>query len=340
MKPYEELTPAGKKRRLRILALLALEHYEIQITSLEYYMEQTNIFFSLTDNNGKKYALKIFREETTTLQDNLAEIFLLDEVKKNSELTIPNVIKTRDNQSIVVISSPFFDTPKRVAIYSWLDGVLFVNNETPERFYNLGAAVAKLHIATEHTAIPSDMNLRRWDNIFYFNGGKTVYKEKQYKHIIDDNFLKVMDFIVPYLNSRLEQYYRNSNLQIIHGDLNPWNVLINDEEIRFIDFEDNIIGLPFHDFGVMLFYYKYSNRLNYSEICEHFYKGYSSVKHLPAFTEYDIDLLITARFVNFFNIVLMLNRNAQEFCLTRIKRVEEFIAKYAEEEYEKYLKSL
>jgi|GEM_PF-477363 len=339
MKPYNELTSIGKKRRLTKLVRLALAKYDIDLKSLKYYLEETNIFYRLSDINGKKYTLKIFREESTTLEDNLAEVFFLDEVKKNSDIVVPTVIKSKDGESIVVITSEYFDTPKRIALYEWVEGRLFADCTTMERFYSLGKATAKLHIATENTNIPSNLNIKKWDKVFYFADEEIVYKNEKYQDFLDDNFYNAMDFIVPYLNKCLAKHYVNTKIQLLHGDLNPWNVLVHKEEIRFIDFEDNILGIPLHDIAIMLFYYRHSKNYDYYEVRNHFLKGYRSIKELPQFTDYDMDVLIIARLVNFLNYVLVIEEDEEEYCKKWIKSVEEFIKRYANDEYITFLGS-
>lgn len=54
-------------------------------------MEEINIFYKLVDDNNAKYALKIFQEESITIEDNLANVFFIGEVKKNSGIIVLSV---------------------------------------------------------------------------------------------------------------------------------------------------------------------------------------------------------------------------------------------------------
>ncbi|MCK5130290.1 MAG: hypothetical protein KAQ68_10575 [Clostridiales bacterium] len=52
MKLYNELTPAGIKRRFRKVAELALLQYDIRYSTVEFYTEDTNVFFKVFGTDG------------------------------------------------------------------------------------------------------------------------------------------------------------------------------------------------------------------------------------------------------------------------------------------------
>lgn len=336
MKQYSELTKLGKIRRLRKVVLLALEKYDIDVNKFEYLTEATNIFFKLTDKNGIRFAIKIFQEESSKIEDNLAEVYFIKQVQKNSDIIVPNVVKSKDNEYIISIDSKYTDITKRIAIYEWIEGYDLDGHESNERFYQLGQMCAKLHNATKSLTLPNNIHPKKWDKVFYYRDEKPVYKEKKYQQFLNDNYHKVMDFIIPYLNNKLNEFYDNVQPQLIHADLNPFNVKILKDEMRIIDFEEAMYGTPLQDFSIMLFYYRYDKNFNYEEVKKYFFDGYSSINQLPIFSEYDIELFINARTANFLNYALLIFDNPTEYVNRNIPRVEAFIEKYAKKEYELY----
>ena len=48
MKPYSELSRAGKLRRLRELAIEALSHYELKSPEVAYHGFETNLLYRVT----------------------------------------------------------------------------------------------------------------------------------------------------------------------------------------------------------------------------------------------------------------------------------------------------
>lgn len=328
MKPYESLTPTGIKRRLRKVAELAVEQYALKIESISFLDEATNVFFKLTDTNGEKYALKLFQEESSTIDDNLAEVFFIDTVKTNSDIEIPEVVPAEDGREVIVIESPYTPTAKRVAVYKWLEGDDLDGKESAERFFKLGAMTAKLHQATADTTIPGDLSPKRWDKVFYYNGEVPVYKEERYQKYLSEKYHQLMDGIIPYLNEKLVSYYDSAKPQLIHADLNPWNVKVHEEELRLLDFEEAMLGMPVHDFAIMLFYYRHDENFVYEDVKKAFFDGYTSLKPLPQFSEFDLELLMTARRVNFLNYILQVSEDPKTYIEKNLPRVEAFLEDY------------
>lgn len=328
MKPYSELTPKGIKRRLRKVIELALLEYDIEYNKIEYFIEETNIFYKVYGSDGTVYGLKICQDESSTIEDSLAEIFILNTVKNNSDIVIPTVIKSKSHKGVTIINSKYTDAPKRIIIYKWLDGLLFDGNETNELFYLLGQTMAKLHVATQGTQIPQNISPKKWDKIFYFTDEEIVYNKDEYMDKISVNARKLLDNIIPFLDKELAKYYTVNTPQLIHGDINPWNVLLHNEELCLIDFEDVAYGYPLHDLAIALFYYKYNKNFDYNTVKKNIFAGYSSIIDLPTFTEYDIDLLIVARRVNFINYIMVIDENPKQYIERSIKRVIDFIDMY------------
>ena len=68
MKNWNDLTEQGQVRRLRKLALLALEKYDVDVASLRLIAVHTNTLFRVNSQDGKKYALRISTPGEHTLR--------------------------------------------------------------------------------------------------------------------------------------------------------------------------------------------------------------------------------------------------------------------------------
>ena len=97
----------------------------------------------------------------------------------------------------------------------------------------MSLAVAKLH-----TALKTHPNQNKWRN-------KTIIKFQDLKIIeklILENRLKIAKYgeIIKNILTQysVDEIINESNYHILHGDLNPGNILINNEKIYFSDFED------------------------------------------------------------------------------------------------------
>jgi Ser/Thr protein kinase RdoA (MazF antagonist) len=328
MKKYDELTEIGKKRRMHKVACKALEQYDIDAKSVGYLDEGTNMFFKVVDHSGKKYAMKICQEESSKEEDNLAEIFLLEEVKKNSDILIPEIVYNNGGCGVSKVKYEDSDVDKRALLYEWVEGREIDGREDDGYFFGLGQIMAKLHSATENTDIPENIEPKKWDKVFYYRDEEPVYKQGRYQKFLDSKYHEVMDFIIPYMDTKLPEYYEGARPQLLHADLNPYNMWTYKKELRVIDFEEAMYALPVHDMAIALFYYKYDEKFDYEKVKQLVFEGYSSFKKLPDFSEYELELLIAARRVNFLNYVLLVDDEPKEYIQTSIARIQGFIEKY------------
>jgi Ser/Thr protein kinase RdoA (MazF antagonist) len=158
MVPYEQLTDSGKRRRLFKVAELATKQYDFEVKHISFLVEETNIFYKIIDRLGNQYALKIFQEESSTLEDNLAEVYFVDLVSRTNKVTIPSVIQAKDGNYIQVITSKYTPEPKRVALYEWMEGEDLDGNENEHRFMQFGELTAHLHNSTYDISIPNELS--------------------------------------------------------------------------------------------------------------------------------------------------------------------------------------
>jgi Ser/Thr protein kinase RdoA (MazF antagonist) len=312
------------------VAKQAIDRYDIQLQEMSFLAEETNILYKLSDVKGNKFLLKIFQENSSTLKDNLLEVFVMNLVSHRGGISIPSILSSKCGSKIQEIKLDEDSPPIRVAIYSWLEGKDLDGNETEERFIQLGELTARLHIATYGEKIPKTFSPKRWDSIFYYQEDTVVYKNSEYQRYLSREYHEIMDRIIPDLNNQLSRYYQKNeeHLQLIHSDLNPWNVLVRGNVMHIIDFEDVLLGLPLHDIAILLYYYRYEEEYNFDDVKRLFFNGYEKIRPLPVFEEFDLDLLMTARRINFLNYILIVSEDPSSFIEKSLPRVKEFIQKY------------
>ncbi len=322
MKVYDDLSPQGKKLRLRKVIEIGLKSYDLDIVQFHFFEEATNMLYKCLASDGSLYMLKIFDEINSTYEDNLVEVFMIDTLRDHSDLFLPEIIAARDGQEIVSIESKYTDTPKRMVIYKWVSGISFDGNETLDGFYALGQSMAKMHMATAGLRVPDSLFPKRFDKVYYFKDEKAVYHEEKYKAFVSDEFKEIMDKLVPYTDTYLANLFKKDGMQLIHGDLNPWNVMIDDGNISVIDFEDTSYGYAVQDIGITLFYYRFDENFVYQDLKDKLFEGYRSVCPLPEMSEEDIEMIILARRLNFMNYILLISDDPKEYIDINLKRVK------------------
>jgi len=316
---------ANKKYQvLKLIAQEALKQYELKCNSVEFMVEETNMFFKVTCKDGTNYALKIFQEESSSLDDNRAEIYFLNQLKY---IETSEVIKNKHGEGITIVKSKHTDIPKRVAIYTWLEGEDFEGNETEELFTKVGELAAMLHLQTMGLNIPADIKPKKWDKVFYYEGEEPVYKQGKYAEFVDEETIEVMDKIIPYLNTKLSDFYNKDLPQLLHADLNPWNIKVHEGKLRLLDFEEAMLAYPVHDIAIMLYYYRYSKSWRYEKVKKLVISGYKKIIPQVRFDDEDLETLMIARRVNFLNYVLVIDNDPGDFIKMCKERIKEFMVK-------------
>ncbi len=313
-KPYENL------------AREALKNYDLEVVNIEFLIEETNIFYTLHTNHSK-YVLKIFQEESSKFEDNLIEALLLKEVTSKTNIVVPSILPTKNNEEILFVSTDGFPIKKRVAIYRFVEGTHFDQHETSEMFFELGKTMALLHQATKQITLPDTLKPKRWDKVFYYRDEEVVFKQEKYKKYFSEDDICFYDKFNQYLNKVLPDFYKDDTY-LLHADFNPWNILVHNNEIRLLDFEEGMEGSVVHEMAICLFYYRYDQKFNYSDVKNQLYKGYEQITPLPKISDFDIDLLIMARTANFINYVLLIHDDPKDYIKERIKRIKDFLDNY------------
>ena len=98
-------------------------------------------------------------------------------------------------------------------------------------------------------------------------------------------------------------------MQIVHGDLHIWNVLVSRWGLGAIDFEDHLWGWPVQDLGVTLYYLEGHD--GYRERLAGIRRGYETVAPWPERYPGEIAAFIAARTLVLANDVILLEREEE-----------------------------
>jgi len=308
---------------LKKVAEKALAEYDIKVNELEFLAEETNVHFKIRTSDDEKFALKIFQEESSDINDNRAEVFFLSHLK---DIETPYVLMNKAGEGVTIVRSELTEKPKRVTVYSWMEGEDIDGKETPEVFQELGRLTATLHSKTAAIKIPEDINPKRWDKVFYYPDEEAVYHEELYQDLLAEDTVEIMDTIIPILNERLSDLYNGQEPQLIHADLNPWNVKIHKDGLRVLDFEEAMYGFPVHDLAITFFYYRNDKNFNFDEVKAAVIKGYNEIYPEMTFDDDVLEMLMIARRVNFLNYCLYIDDADKEYVTRCTEIIKEYLA--------------
>jgi Ser/Thr protein kinase RdoA (MazF antagonist) len=325
MKEYNQLTQRGKLKRLRKLVLKALEHYDLDVRSVKFMTIDTNTMFKIHTEGGERYVLRIYSDEETTLQENQAEMFWLDAIIRDTNLKVTEPVARRDGAYINQIVQAGVPGVKRCVLFKWVPGRTLENYLTPNYYYKLGLAIAKLHDHAESLKpLPANIQPKKWDKVFYYPDEPVIFNIPAYSHLFPLERIDLMNEIIKRADQVLQCLFANQDGQIlIHGDIHFWNVHVYRGELYIIDFEDVMLGYPVQDIAITLYYGR--QHPEYENLRDALQRGYTQTRAWPAKNQTQIETLIAARKVNFINYVARIDPSPQEYIEKRSQDLKQFL---------------
>ena len=325
MKEYNQLTQRGKLRRFRKLTIKALEHYDLDVRSIKFMTIDTNTMFKIQTEGGERYVLRIYSDEETTLQENQAEMFWLDAIKRDTNLNITEPVARRDGAYINQISQVGVPGIKRCVLFRWVPGRTLENYLTPKNYYKLGMTIANLHNHAESLKpLPENIQPKKWDKVFYYPDEPVVFDTQAYSHLFPIERIDLINEVIKRADQVLQGLFSNPDGQIlIHGDIHYWNVHVYRGDLYIIDFEDVMLGYPLQDLAITLYYGR--QHPVYKKLRDALQQGYTQTRIWPAENEFQIETLIAARKVNFINYVARIDPSPQEYIEQRSQELRQFL---------------
>lgn len=313
---------------MRSLSFKVLAEYDLQIESIKFLADDTNISFKVRSVDGEQYVLRIYSDEETTLAENQAEVYWLQALKRDTDLKFTEPVPRRDGECITQEGMPGIPGIKRCILFTWVPGRVLEKSLTPQNYFNLGATLAKLHNHAESLKpLPASIQPKKWDRAFYYPNEPVVYNDPAYRHLFSDQQIEIIDQVIANASREFARLYSDQARQIlIHGDLHYWNVNLFKDELYIMDFEDVMLGYPVQDVAITLYYGR--QREQYANLREAFQRGYRSIRTWPVERQGQIETLQAARSVNFVNYVARIEEEPQEYIKERCDELHKFIDQF------------
>jgi Ser/Thr protein kinase RdoA (MazF antagonist) len=163
-----------------------------------------------------------------------------------------------------------------------------------------------------------------WDRVFYYPTEPVVLYDERYHELMTPDRTAIVREVEDRAAAELERLHRDVPVQVLHGDLHPWNVHLDEGQLHVFDFEDVMIGAPVQDIAISLFYNR--DRAEYADLRAAFEAGYTSLRAWPVESESQLALLMAARTVMFINYVLRLDLDAADFVPRAVDRITPLLA--------------
>ena len=293
MKPFRVLTYRGQLRRLRRLALKALEAYGMDGPHLTALLHEDNTTFRIDAADGERYVLRIHRPTGKTVAQVRSEMMWLTFLREETDLVVPQPVPRRDGDWVTVASVEGVPKARMCVLLRWLPGRFVDKGLTPSHLERVGAFMARLHLSAAQHHPPDGFVRGRLDNLY---GKPAPIGEALARQQIDNpndeaTAIRVVTEVcspedgarVRKLIDRIRAVQRAlgqgpETFGLIHGDLHQENYFFHQGRVRAIDFDDCGFGYYLYDLAVTA--YEVGWRDNTEALRQGLLAGYRSVRAL------------------------------------------------------------
>lgn len=295
MKDFYSLTVQGRARRLRTLALAALDQYDVAVTRLRLLSNDMNCVFRVDTADKGPIVLRVGRGGAIghSVEETLSEVAWLEALANETDVATPAPIRSRSGEPLVLAGAGGVPDQRHCALFTWLPGRVLGDDMNASVFEALGALAARLHHHGAGFEPPEGFSAPVFDKVFPFDEPIVLFDDVELlpgeRRAVFETAIDRVGFTIGALAESGE------SMHVLHGDLHPWNVLIHRGSVAAFDFEDLMLGWPVQDIATTLYYVQ--DRDDFGELRSAYRRGYEVVRPWPERIDGEVDTFIASRAV-------------------------------------------
>jgi Ser/Thr protein kinase RdoA (MazF antagonist) len=300
MRPFADLTASGQRRRIRTLAGAALERYRpsVHATHYRFHAESFNTVFKVTSADRQSYALRIGPEKAIHRPGTeLAEAAWMTALGEDGACRVARVV-TADNGSPVVHQRHGAVPQERTCVlFDWVSGQTVGERMDPGLARRTGTLAAILHEHAARAALPAPPPVLTADRVLYWS------VENRLPELTAASGTLLLD-ATQRVQETIDALWRRPphRPHLIHGDLTPGNLIVDDDDLVPIDFQDLVWGFDVQDLAITIA--SLARRVDGPTLIDAFGAGYAEIRNWPELPPALLATLVAGRRLQQLNLGL------------------------------------
>ena len=316
------------------LARQALEEYGLEDPTLDFIRHSDTCSFRVSTPAGGNYLLRLHVPITHSMGTHgtdyaavTSELLWLEALCQDTDLVLQQPIRNRSGSLVTQVH--WFEAQKKVntTLLCWLDEDAYYRDlETPDTAFQIGVIAARLHNHACHWQIPPAFT-RPGRDIPYFQNVLQGIQPAVADGRISPSDYTVLEKSIQILIEQLRGLSKDRQaFGLMHADMHKGNMLLQQGQIRLIDFSFCAFGNFMFDLAICLSDMK-------KELHPAFLAGYQSLRSLPNGYQLLVEGLFVGSMVGAFSYWVT-NPNAASLLLEKVPRiVTEYAQKYIHGEH-------
>lgn len=264
---------------------------ETSVVSLLNISENTT-FVANDPKSDKKIILRVHRPDYHTRQEIESELIWIDSLREQK------IVRTAAPLGLVsggrIAGFQHEGVDRLVVGFEFLPGhAPAPENNLKKAFYTLGSVTARLHEHIKGWATPVGFKRKVWD-FDSMLGQWPLWGDWRDAMGLDDKGKHLLEQTATLLAQKLETYGSDaSRFGLVHADLRLANLLMGEDGLSVIDFDDCGYSWFMYDFAAAISFMEEDKQI--PDLKNSWVKGYRSVAYLPSKEEQAIPMFIMLR---------------------------------------------
>lgn len=278
MRPFHELSRAGRLRRLHNVAADILKSYDLDDPTLTYHGFETNLLYRVTTKFGRRYMFRCASPGWRSYENLVSEAMWLEALDRDTDIPVPVIVRSRTGELVLSVTDDRINGTWNTSLMHWVPGRVLGHFLTPENLRLMGILFAKLHRHGATWTPPNGFSNHRFES-WLSRGELNLVAElprsipKRARDSVDR-----MDRVVSEAYHSIDR----KDLRVIHCDLWHGNIRIHRGVLHPLDFEDTIWGYRSHDIAMaMLDLLENTDEERYPGLLSAFRTGYEELMEWP-----------------------------------------------------------
>jgi Ser/Thr protein kinase RdoA (MazF antagonist) len=264
----------------RKVAVAALCHYDFPQTSELGLLKhrENSVFDVIHPETGKRGVLRVHRTGYQTEGSIISELQWMQALGEFGVKT-PGVIPSRHGALVIAVGIDELPEPRLCDMLEWIQGEPPREDDLAGSFSMLGDLHAKCHTQVGQWRLPQGFERQAWDEAALLDAKHPIIAPAWENWALNAEQRALVLDCREALRRRLRQWGKGADRYgLIHADLMPENLIVSDDGVRLIDFDDCGFGWYLYDPASALL--PYYGQDFYPDLLNAWAAGYRGVRPL------------------------------------------------------------
>ena len=296
MTDFDRLSHADQLPILLELAIAATHNYALPAgLAVKLINLSENATYQVQAPDGQCWALRIHRGGYHSRAAIASELAWLCDLRENRVVATPVPVPGRDGEIIQIVRHRRMTNPRHVVLSQWETGTEpGIGEDLARPFEVLGEVTARMHRHTRQWQHPGWFTRPTWNFETALGEAAPHWGRWRNGMGVDGQKAALFARTVGLIGRRLAAYGQDSNrFGLIHCDLRLANLLIDDDAVKVIDFDDCGFSWFMYDAATPVSFYEHEPQV--PDLIDAWTTGYRRVLDLPTADEAEIPTFVMLR---------------------------------------------